>query len=72
MKDNAAGLSLANMWVGFIAFLAAVLMGLYQVVQRIDLIPEIMIPEVYFASVSTHGVLMGFVVTTFLVMGYGY
>lgn len=72
MKDNAAGLSLANMWVGFIAFLAAVLMGLYQVVQRIDLIPEIMIPEVYFASVSTHGVLMGFVLTTFLVMGYGY
>jgi cytochrome c oxidase subunit 1 len=60
------------MWVGFIAFLAAVLMGLYQVVQRIDLIPEIMIPEVYFASVSTHGVLMGFVLTTFLVMGYGY
>ncbi|MGD8678686.1 MAG: b(o/a)3-type cytochrome-c oxidase subunit 1, partial [Chromatiales bacterium] len=56
----------------FIAFLAAVLMGLYQVVQRIDLIPEIMIPEVYFASVSTHGVLMGFVLTTFLVMGYGY
>ncbi|MEJ2329473.1 MAG: b(o/a)3-type cytochrome-c oxidase subunit 1 [Gammaproteobacteria bacterium] len=72
MKDNAAGLSLASMWVGFIAFLAAVLMGLYQVVQRIDLIPEIMIPEVYFASVSTHGVLMGFVLTTFLVMGYGY
>ncbi|MGD9095986.1 MAG: b(o/a)3-type cytochrome-c oxidase subunit 1, partial [Chromatiales bacterium] len=72
MRDNAAGLSLANMWVGFIAFLAAVLMGLYQVVQRIDLIPEIMIPEVYFASVSTHGVLMGFVLTTFLVMGYGY
>ena len=72
MKDNAAGLGLANMWVGFIAFLAAVLMGLYQVVQRIDLIPEIMIPELYFASVSTHGVLMGFVLTTFLVMGYGY
>jgi cytochrome c oxidase subunit 1 len=72
MKDNAAGLSLANMWVGLIAFRAAVLMGLYQVVQRIDLIPEIMIPEVYFASVSTHGVLMGFVLTTFLVMGYGY
>jgi cytochrome c oxidase subunit 1 len=72
MKDTAAGLSLANMWVGFIAFLAAVLMGLYQVIQRFDLIPELMIPEVYFASVSTHGVLMGFVLTTFLVMGYGY
>lgn len=73
MKDsNAAGLSLANMWVGFIAFLAAVVMGVYQVVQRWDVIPELMIPEVYFASVSTHGVLMGFVLTTFLIMGYGY
>jgi cytochrome c oxidase subunit 1 len=71
-NNNAAGLSLANMWVGFIAFLAAAVLGLYQVIQRIDLIPEIMIPDIYFASVSTHGVLMGFVLTTFLVMGYGY
>jgi cytochrome c oxidase subunit 1 len=34
--------------------------------------PAIESPEVYFASVSTHGVLMGFVLTTFVVMGFGY
>ena len=70
--DKAAGLGLANMWVGFIAFLAAAVLGVYQVVERSGLAPAIESPELYFASVSTHGVLMGFVLTTFLVMGFGY
>ncbi|OOY51309.1 b(o/a)3-type cytochrome-c oxidase subunit 1 [Solemya velum gill symbiont] len=73
MNDyKAPGLALANMWVGFIAFAAAVLLGVYQVVERIDLVPALKSPELYFGSVSTHGVLMGFVLTTFLIMGYGY
>ena len=73
MKDDrAAGLALANMWVGFIAFLAAAFMGLYQVAERSGLFPAIESPRLYFASVSTHGVLMGFVLTTFVVMGFGY
>ena len=70
--DKAAGLALANMWVGFIAFLAAAFMGVYQVAERSGVFPAIESPEVYFASVSTHGVLMGFVLTTFVVMGFGY
>jgi len=70
--DKAAGLALANMWVGFIAFLAAAVLGVYQVLERSGLIPEMQSPVVYFASVSTHGVLMGFVLTTFVVMGFGY
>jgi cytochrome c oxidase subunit 1 len=70
--DKAAGLALANMWVGFIAFLAAAFMGLYQVAERSGLFPAIESPELYFASVSTHGVLMGFVLTTFVVVGFGY
>jgi cytochrome c oxidase subunit 1 len=70
--SSAAGLGLANMWVGIVAFVAAALLGLYQVVERIDLIPALQSPALYFGSVSTHGVLMGFVLTTFLVMGYGY
>ena len=73
MKDDkAAGLALANMWVGFIAFLAAAFMGLYQVAERSGVFPAIESPKLYFASVSTHGVLMGFVLTTFLVVGFGY
>jgi cytochrome c oxidase subunit 1 len=70
--DKAARLALANMWVGFIAFLAAAFMGLYQVAERSGLFPAIESPKLYFASVSTHGVLMGFVLTTFVVMGFGY
>jgi cytochrome c oxidase subunit 1 len=70
--DKAAGLALANMWVGFIAFLAAAFMGLYQVAERSGVFPAIESPKLYFASVSTHGVLMGFVLTTFLVTGFGY
>ena len=70
--SGSAGLGLASMWVGFIAFLAAAVLGLYQVVERSGLFPAFESPSVYFASVSTHGVLMAFVLTTFLVMGYGY
>ncbi len=71
-RSNAAGISLASMWVGFTAFAVAALLGVYQVIERIDLIPALQSPELYFGSVSTHGVLMAFVLTTFLVMGYGY
>jgi len=71
-SSNIAGLSLANMWVSFIFFSVAALLGLYQVIERIDLIPGLKSPELYFASVSTHGVLMGFVLTTFFIVGFGY
>jgi cytochrome c oxidase subunit 1 len=70
--NRAAGLGLANMWVGFIAFAAAAVMGLYQVAERSGFFPAMESEAVYFASVSTHGVLMGFVLTTFLVAGFGY
>ena len=69
---NSASLGLANMWVAFIFFAVAALLGLYQTVERMDIIPGLKSPELYFASVSTHGVLMGFVLTTFFVMGFGY
>ncbi|MCU7958435.1 MAG: cbb3-type cytochrome c oxidase subunit I [gamma proteobacterium symbiont of Bathyaustriella thionipta] len=70
--DKATGLSMANMWIAFIFFLVAAFLGLFQVVERAGLIPELETPVLYFASVSTHGVLMGFVLTTFFVMGFGY
>ena len=71
-SSNSADLSLANMWVAFVFFLVAALLGLYQVIERIDLIPGLKSPDLYFASVSTHGVLMGFVLTTFFIVGFGY
>ena len=65
-------LVLSNFWVAFIAFILACFLGEYQVLERSGIFPAIESPTVYFASVSTHGVLMAFVLTTFFIMGFGY
>jgi len=63
---------LSHFWLAFGAFGLACVLGFYQVLERSGLVSVLQSPEVYFASVSTHGVLMGFVLTTFFVMGFGY
>lgn len=65
-------LSLSHFWVAFSAFLLASFMGGYQVLERSGFVPLIESREVYYASASTHGVLMAFVLTTFFIMGFGY
>jgi len=72
--DNAVEkkLALAHLWVAFGAFALAAVMGLYQVIERSGFFGFLESREVYYASVSTHGVLMGFVLTTFFIMGFGY
>ena len=65
-------LTLFNLWIAFGSFGLACVFGLYQVLERSGLFSFIQSPAVYFASVSTHGVLMGFVLTTFFIMGFGY
>ncbi|HYE36672.1 b(o/a)3-type cytochrome-c oxidase subunit 1 [Methylocaldum sp.] len=65
-------LALSHFWVAFGAFGLAAVFGFYQVLERSELIPAIQSPGVYFASVSTHGVLMAYVLTTFFIMGFGY
>ncbi|MDD5114717.1 MAG: b(o/a)3-type cytochrome-c oxidase subunit 1 [Methylobacter sp.] len=72
--NNAAEkkLALSHMWVAFAAFIVACFMGEYQVLERSGLFPALESPSVYFASVSTHGVLMAFVLTIFFIMGFGY
>jgi cytochrome c oxidase subunit 1 len=73
MNDNTADkLALSHMWVAFIAFILACFMGEYQVLERSGFIEALYSPTVYFASVSTHGVLMAYVLTTFFIMGFGY
>lgn len=73
MNDTAERkLAISHMWVAFGAFILACFMGLYQVLERSGLIESINSPAVYYASVSTHGVLMAFVLTTFFIMGFGY
>ncbi|WP_024297431.1 b(o/a)3-type cytochrome-c oxidase subunit 1 [Methylomicrobium lacus] len=65
-------LALSHFWVAFGAFALACLMGIYQVIERSGFIGWIQSREVYYASTSTHGVLMAFVLTTFFIMGFGY
>jgi len=72
MSSHASRLSLANLWVAFATFFLAALMGLYQVAERSGMFPKIEFIELYFRSVSSHGVIMGFVLTTFFIMGFGY
>ena len=73
MNDTAVKkLALSNFWVAFIAFILACFMGEYQVLERSGLFPPLESAQVYFASVSTHGVLMAYVLTTFFIMGFGY
>ena len=66
------GLISANLWVAFGAFLLAIVMGLYQTAERSGLFGWLESAELYFASTSTHGVLMAFVLTTFFNMGFGF
>ena len=72
MDNEVKKLAFTHFWVSFGSFGLACVLGVYQVLERSGFIPAIQSPEVYFASVSTHGVLMAFVLTTFFVMGFGY
>ncbi|HQS01847.1 MAG TPA: hypothetical protein PK693_01555, partial [Halothiobacillus sp.] len=65
-------LGMSNLWFAFVALLLGLPMGLYQVAERSGYFPWLESSHVYFASTSTHGVLMAYVLTTFFMMGYGY
>lgn len=72
LDTNTKRLTLFNFWIAFGSFALACLFGLFQVLARSGLFGFLQSPPVYFASVSTHGVLMGFVLTTFFITGFGY
>lgn len=72
LTRQANRLGMANMWVAFGSFALAIPMGLYQVAERSNLFPVAESADLYYTSVSTHGVLMAYVLTTFFIMGYGY
>ena len=65
-------LVLSHLWVAFAAFLAACVLGVWQMWVRGPLSAPQDIPERYYQSVTAHGVSMAFVLTTFFIMGFGY
>ena len=65
-------LCLAHLWVAFAAFFIACLLGTWQMWVRSPMGANVGTPGQYFMSVTAHGVAMAYVLTTFMVMGFGY
>ncbi len=62
----------AHLWVAFAAFTAASFFGVWQMWSRSPLPAPFLTSRNYFLSVTAHGVLMAYVLTTFFIMGFGY
>ena len=65
-------LALFHYWVAFGLFLPAVVLGAWQMLMRSPLPAPLDDPVAYYASVTLHGTVMAYVVTTFFIMGFGY
>ena len=66
-------LAQAHLWVAFGFFIPAMLLGAWQMWMRSPLpAPLHNHPDLYYASVTMHGTIMAYVLTTFFAMGFGY
>ena len=70
--DTSKKLALYHYWVAFALFLPAVLLGAWQMLMRSPLPAPFDSPDAYYASVTLHGSIMAYVLTTFFAMGFGY
>jgi cytochrome c oxidase subunit I len=70
--QNSSRLALYHYWVAFATFLPAVVLGAWQMLMRSPLPTPLDDPNAYYASVTLHGSVMAYVVTTFFAMGFGY
>jgi cytochrome c oxidase subunit 1 len=69
---HARRLILAHLWIAFGAFAVAAVLGVWQMWARSPLQAPFLTANNYFTSVTAHGVSMAYVLTTFMVMGFGY
>ena len=65
-------LALFHYWVAFGLFAPAVVLGFWQMLMRSPLPAPLDDPVAYYASVTLHGTVMAYVLTTFFIMGFGY
>ncbi|MDB5541634.1 MAG: coxA [Devosia sp.] len=70
--QNSGRLALLHFWVAFAVFLPAVVLGAWQMLMRSPLPAPLDDPDAYYTSVTLHGTVMAYVVTTFFAMGLGY
>jgi cytochrome c oxidase subunit I len=69
---HAKRLTFAHLWVAFVAFAIAVVLGVWQMWARSPLPAPFLTASTYFSSVTAHGTAMAYVMPTFMVMGFGY
>lgn len=69
---DARRLVLWHFWIACGAFVAALLLGEWQMVVRSPLHAWLENPEHYYRSVTEHGSIMGYVFPTLIAMGFGY
>jgi cytochrome c oxidase subunit 1 len=69
---HARNLTFAHLWVAFIAFTIALVLGVWQMWARSPLPAPFLTASTYFSSVTAHGTATAYVLTTFMVMGFGY
>jgi cytochrome c oxidase subunit I len=70
--QNSRRLALYHFWVAFGLFLPAVVLGTWQMLMRSPLPAPLDDPDAYYASVTLHGTVMAYVLTTFFAMGFGF
>jgi cytochrome c oxidase subunit 1 len=69
---HARRLAFAHLWIGFIAFAVALVLGVWQMWARSPLPAPFLTAATYFSSVTAHGTAMAYVLTIFMIMGFGY
>ena len=70
--QNSGRLALYHFWVAFGLFLPAIVLGAWQMLMRSPLPAPLEDTNAYYTSVTLHGTVMAYAVTTFFVMGFGY
>lgn len=63
---------LAHLWVAFALFMVAIVLGEWQMFIRSPLHAWLGDPELYYRSVTEHGIVMAYVFPTLVAMGFGY
>ena len=69
---QAKRLILAHLWFAFAAFVAAAVLGVWQMWARSPVPAPFLTAEAYFTSVTAHGTTMAYVMPTLFIMGFGY
>ena len=65
-------LILAHFGAAFVVLAIAIVLGPWQMAVRAGINPPFAAPETYFASVTAHGTIMGYMMPTFFIMAFGY